>query len=685
MKKLNLIVLGGGTAGWFTALFIKKVLPSADVTLVESKDLGIVGVGEATTPHIPKFLEYVDLDIKDILLKTNGTIKNGIRFDNWNGDGKNYFHSFTDNLSSWSMPGIYANDCDEYYFKLLINKQLPFEDYIYQHKLASELKIDLKTAWAIHFDATSLAKYLEDAGIKRGITTVDAKLEGVKNNNQGLITSIVLDNGQTVDCDFVFDCTGFHRKLIGEHYKTPWISYSKWLPMKKGIPFWLPREEKTRPYTQAIAMKYGWMWKIPLQHRIGSGYIFDSDYIDEKQALKEAEAYYGQELEIRKIIPFEAGRFKDVWVKNCMAVGLSSSFLEPLESTSLWVTTIQLTTFKQFLNSLVTLDEHSINTFNEYFVDLVDEAMNFIYLHYMTKRSDSEFWRDFRKKNPLPDKLAAIQEQIKSADLRHFDCFEKTFPLSSFLQVCQGLEMFEKPNNMFGHENVVPGPDEYRKKIKESLISDALDHDYFLKSLSVPKPLTPQEEFANKGYAIIRDFLPIDIRDLLTQYALFDEMQNFDPEYEQELVPTAHGRHADPAMESVLLRLQPLIEEKLGMKLLPTYSYFRVYRNGHDLRPHLDRPSCEISVTACFNYEYGGEYAWPIYMEDESITLRPGDIAVYKGCEIEHGRTKLSAPSEDAWHVQGFFHYVDAEGPNAKHKFDGRSSIGEKKYEKRTY
>lgn len=684
MKKINLIVLGGGTAGWFTALFLNKILPEANVSLIESKQLGIVGVGEATTPHIPSFLEYLGLDVKDILKKTNGTIKNGIRFDNWNGDGKNYFHSFSDSIASWSIPGMFANDCDEYFLKLLINKNLSFDEYIYQHVLAHNNKIDLRTTWAIHFDATALANYLEAEGVKRGITVVDTTITQVKNNDQGFITSIISQQGKEYFCDFIFDCSGFHRQLIGQHYKEKWISYSKWLPMKKGIPFWLPTESNTRPYTQAIAMKYGWMWKIPLQHRIGSGYIFDSDYIDEHQALKEAEQYYGQDLEIRKIIPFEAGRFQRVWVKNCMAVGLSSSFLEPLESTSLWITTIQLQTFKQYVNSVVTLDPHSIETFNKNFVEIIDESMNFIYLHYMTKRKDSDFWKNFRKDHPLPDKLESIKEQIKSADLRHVDCFQKTFPLSSFLQVCRGLDLFEKSNNIYGHENVKPSPEEYQTEIANSLANIAVDHSAFLQSLHV-KELSVKEQFESKGWVVLKDVFPNDIRDLLTQYALFDEMQNFDPEYPQELVPTAHGRHADPAMESVLLRLQPVLEEKLGMKLFPTYSYFRVYRNGHDLRPHRDRPSCEISVTACFNYDYGGNYQWPIYMADDSITLEPGDIAIYRGCDIEHGRTKLAAPNDDAWHVQGFFHYVDANGPNAEHKFDGRSTVGEKKYEKRTY
>lgn len=678
MEKFKLLVLGGGTAGWFTALFLKKVLPDAQITLVESKDLGIVGVGEATTPHIPQFLKYLDLDVEDIIIKTNGTIKNGIRFDNWNGDGENYFHSFNDNIIDWAIPGLYSGECDEYYVKLLINKKLPFEKYLYQHRLAQENKIDLKVAWAMHFDATAMANYLEEAGKQRGIDVIDGKVLTVSNDEDGNIKSIKLTDSREIFCDFVFDCSGFHRRIIGEHYKTPWITYSKWLPMKKGIPFWVPVEDSIRPYTQAIAMKYGWMWKIPLQHRIGSGYIFDSDYIDEHQALAEAEKYYGHELEIRKIIPFDPGRYKNVWIKNCMAVGLSSSFLEPLESTSLWITTIQLNTLKQFLNSLKNPDEHSIKTFNEYFVDVIDEAMNFIYLHYMTKRSDSDFWKNFRKNYPLPDKLENIKEQMQSANLRHFDCFNKTFPLASFLQVCNGLKVFEKSNNVYGQDNVVPGPEEYKNIIDCRIEKEAIDHKIFLTSLKQKDTVSEIDMFQKKGYVVVRNVIPEDIRDFLTQYALFDEMQNFDGEVEGELVPHAHHKHCDPAMEVVLLKLKSVIEEKTKLNLLPTYSYFRVYRNGQSLPVHTDREACEISSTLCLNYDYGADYAWPIIMENERIILNPGDMVIYRGIDLRHGRPLFNAPGVDAWHVQAFFHYVDAEGKYTNHIYDGRPGVGEK-------
>lgn len=191
------------------------------------------------------------------------------------------------------------------------------------------------------------------------------------------------------------------------------------------------------------------------------------------------------------------------------------------------------------------------------------------------------------------------------------------------------------------------------------------------------------KKFKEKGYFIIKNVINKDLRDFITQYALFDEMQNFTPDIYQ--VPKAHSKYADPAMESMLLKLQPLMEKNTGLKLYPTYSFYRVYRNGDILSPHKDRPSCEISTTACFNYSYDdSEYSWPIIMNGEKIHMSPGDIVVYKGIELEHSRDEFIPPG-DHWQVQAFFHYVDVNGPYSNFKNDGRSSIGEIKKINKSY
>ena len=187
-----------------------------------------------------------------------------------------------------------------------------------------------------------------------------------------------------------------------------------------------------------------------------------------------------------------------------------------------------------------------------------------------------------------------------------------------------------------------------------------------------------QEQFEKNGYCLVQSAISNELRDVITQYALFDEMQNFSPEdYANAQVANAHSKYADPAMESLLLLLHPIMEEATGLKLYPTYSYYRVYRNGDDLKTHKDRESCEISCTLCFNYSYDdNKFKWPIIMDGNSVALNPGDMVAYRGCELDHHRDKFEYP-EDAWHVQGFFHYVDANGPYASFKYDKRNIIGE--------
>jgi hypothetical protein len=193
------------------------------------------------------------------------------------------------------------------------------------------------------------------------------------------------------------------------------------------------------------------------------------------------------------------------------------------------------------------------------------------------------------------------------------------------------------------------------------------------------------EEFNEKGYTVLRNALNIDIVNIITQYALFDEMQDFRSEEMQGLdqVPKAHSKYADPAMEAMLLHIHPLMEKNTGLKLYPTYSFYRVYRNGDILHPHKDRPSCEISTTVCFNYSYDdSEYTWPIIMDGNRVDMKPGDIVVYRGVDLEHSREEFTPP-DDAWHVQAFLHYVDINGPYSEFKYDERDTIGRQKFIKK--
>jgi hypothetical protein len=489
MQNSIFVILGGGTAGWLTALFIKKTFPSSIVKLIQNSQIDIIGVGEATTPNIINFLNSLDINPYNVLKETKGAIKSGINFENWNGDGKRYMHSFSDRVVDFYIPNIFESDCQDFYLKNLIKNKLPFEEYLYCQKLAYNNLLDIdRHGHALHFDTNLFSKYLQKIGKQRNIEIIEGNYESVKLDENGFIQSLRLDDDRNLKGDFFFDCSGFSRLLIGNVYKEKWKSYAKHLPMKKGIPFWLEPDAdgEIQPYTSAIAMKYGWIWKIPLQHRSGSGYIFDSNYIDENQALDESEKYFGNKLEVRKTISFEAGRYQNFWVKNCMAIGLSSSFIEPLESTSIFLSVQQLETLKQFLNEIEDYNEYSISLFNKIVGNNMEDTLNFVYFHYLTKRKDSEFWKNFRKNYPPPEKILDILELIKSGNLRYFNTTDTkitgNFSLNSFLQVAYGLEIFEKEINIVNYENIIPSPNEYKTLIAH-FSKKSITHKEFLRSL----------------------------------------------------------------------------------------------------------------------------------------------------------------------------------------------------------
>jgi len=491
----NIVILGGGSAGWLTALVMKSYFPKFNITLVQSEDIGIIGVGEATTPNLVELLNKLNINPYEVLRYTKGTLKNSIKFDNWNGDGKYYYHTF----GEFNIANFY---CEEngypidlhFYTKKLVSEKFSINEYKFSNTLCEEKKVNpLDCGWAIHFDATAFAKFLQSVGESREIKVIEGEYVRAEQDENGFIKKLILKNDISVDCDFVFDCTGFNRLLIGKLYNQKWNSYSKYLAMKKAIPFWLDTEEKINPYTDSIAMKYGWMWKIPLQHRTGSGYIFDSDYIDEQQALDEAEKYYGKKLEIRKIIPFDPGRFDNLWIKNCIAVGLSATFVEPIESTSLFFTINQLSALINFLDQIEYPNDHQIQYYNKIMLDEMENILNFVCLHYITKRNDTEFWKNLKQNYVLPEKLKTILDVTeKSKNLTLNQLINSPgrmniFGIDSYLQVMYGLDLLPKDMKMGMIKHMRPTPYEYRSLIRESLYNNSIDHREFINYMNSGK------------------------------------------------------------------------------------------------------------------------------------------------------------------------------------------------------
>jgi tryptophan halogenase len=354
MKKI--VVVGGGTVGWLTALFVRKYWENADITLIASSKIGILGAGEGTTPNFPGLLTRLGIDEKEFIEKTGCTKKYGIEFINWRGDNKSFKHNFQKN---------------------------------------SEM-------FAYHFDARLVAKYLQDISEERNVNYIDGLITGFNEDEFG-INQIVLEDGSLIDCDFIFDCSGFQHLIIGKHFKAEWKSYEKDLVCNSAIAFFLPQTnpniQNEKTWTQGIAMKHGWIWGAPLKHRWGCGYVYSDKYVDADTVLKEAEEYYGQKLEVVKHFKFKTGTYKKVWIKNCVAIGLASSFLEPMEATSLMTSIMFLNNLKDY-----NFDEKYRDVYNDRMLNINEQNMLFVRHHYTCDRVDTQFWLDY-KNNPLPEKL----------------------------------------------------------------------------------------------------------------------------------------------------------------------------------------------------------------------------------------------------------------------------------------
>jgi len=422
MKK-KIVVVGGGTAGWLTALKAHKSYPDLDITVIESTEIGILGAGEGSTPYLTDFLNHLNIPLSDLIKNCDATIKNGIKFTNWNNDGGFYYHGFstTDKQLGFDvLSDRYLSNSPLMVASLSLNNSVNKIDFMEKISEARKVPFTLEANKrdfgfvskkdpiddykkigniSIHFNATKLANRLKEIGTERGIRVVDGTIKNVSLDKDNYVNGLTLENDEKILCDFVFDCSGFHRLIIGKVYNAKWNSYKDFLPVDSAIPFFIDMEDKIPPYTEAIAMKYGWMWKIPLQTRFGCGYVYDSSLISEKDAIKEIEDFLGYEPTYPRKdkggFKFNAGCYEEPWINNCVAIGLAANFIEPLEATSIWVSMVQLSQI--FENPLwISGNSKEIRKeFNSIILKMNNSISDFIYFHYITLRKDTDFWKKF--------------------------------------------------------------------------------------------------------------------------------------------------------------------------------------------------------------------------------------------------------------------------------------------------
>lgn len=448
----NIVILGGGSAGWMTAAALSSLLSpkSISITLVESEAIGTVGVGEATIPDIINFNALLGINEAEFVKATNGTFKLGIEFINWGKKGESYFHPF--GTHGVDMQGI---DFHQYWlYSKHSGDNRPIQEYSICALAAEGNKFTKPDTnprsplshlrYAYHIDATEYARYLRGYAEERGVNRVEGKVIDVtQDKKSGDIKSISLENGKEIPGDFFFDCTGFRALLSGKTLETPFIDWSHWLPCDTAQTVASESASKLLPYTKSTAHSAGWQWRIPTQTRTGNGHIYASDFIDDMNAIDTLLA--GLDTPVSgtpRKIKFRTGCLEEFWRKNCIAIGLSAGFLEPLESTSLYLIQMGISRFISLFPTASVSDVIK-KEYNTQMMKEFTQVRDFIILHYKaTERDDSPFWNYCRTMD-IPDSLKRKIDLFREAG-RVFRYEDELFSKPSWIAVCLGQNIVPK-------------------------------------------------------------------------------------------------------------------------------------------------------------------------------------------------------------------------------------------------
>ncbi|GHF77427.1 tryptophan halogenase family protein [Thalassotalea marina] len=487
----KIVIVGGGTAGWMSAASLARYFgdKANNITIIESSTLGTVGVGEATIPNIVTYNKNLGIDELELIKATQASFKLGIQFEDWHKEGESFFHPFSDY-------GLPVNQVDFHHYIHRANsegQQYALKDFCFPSVLAKHGNFAqphpnppsplADYQYAFHFDAGLYAKFLMNFATKLGVNHIDALINDVTvDAKSGEIESVTLENGQKIKGDLFIDCSGFTGLLIEKALNTGYEDWSHWLLCDRALAVQTELMGEPTPYTRSIAKANGWQWRIPLQHRMGNGYIFASKFQTE-QAAKQVllESVEGKTLNEVRPFKFVPGRRKKVWNKNCIAVGLSSGFLEPLESTS-------ISLIQSIIDKLLTFFPHSglnqfdIDEVNRLHNTEVEHVRDFLILHYkLSKRDDSEFWR-YCQTMDIPESLEhKIGVYQSRGHLIEREC--ESFEQASWLSMYNGFGI--QPNSFDPRASQIPLNDLINNlnQMKDSIdnaAKQALSHQAFI-------------------------------------------------------------------------------------------------------------------------------------------------------------------------------------------------------------
>ena len=458
-KIRKVVIAGGGTAGWMAAALLSKTLGKVlEITLIESDEIGTVGVGEATIPPLVTFLRLLDIKEQDFMAATQGTFKLGIAFENWKDIGDKYLHPFgTTGKDHWTagFQHFWLKDRER-------GSTVEYGDYCLESvaaradRFAHLPKQGLN--YAFHIDATLFAGFLRKFSEPLGVNRIEGKILEVKTHrDSGFIESLKLESGQVVEGDLFIDCTGFRGLLIEQALHTGYEDWTHWLPCDRAVALQTDTTIEAIPYTRAIAHTAGWQWRIPLQHRVGNGLVYCSKYMSDDEARATLlKSIVGGHRGKPRVLKFTTGRRLKNWNRNVVALGLSSGFVEPLESTSIHL-------IQQGIIRLMQLFPHQgirqtdIDEYNRQSLAEIEYIRDFIILHYkVTNRQDTPFW-NYCRTMEVPDSLAH-RIRLFSETGCVIRAREDLFKENSWIQVMMGQgiipEQFHQVANVMSDEEL---------------------------------------------------------------------------------------------------------------------------------------------------------------------------------------------------------------------------------------